>query len=192
MLKYGGYAALMALLLGLGGPAQARGPEAGAWVLSGHVGSVEVDRLVRDDGAWWAAVDDRRTAVGLALSHEPLAMFGMRLLYELAQGVRSTNRCPDNGACPAILIREEVELEAWQFALVPRFQLGRNFSLFGTLGAMYWKLNNDELLPGDSGTEFVYGAGLTWLGAGDIEIGLEFQAADVDYRVLRLNLGLRF
>ncbi|MFU8896757.1 MAG: hypothetical protein ACNA8J_10250 [Gammaproteobacteria bacterium] len=192
MLKYCCYAVSLALLLGLGGAAQARGPDAGAWVLSGHVGSVEVDRLVRDKGAWWAEVDDRRPAFGLALSHEPLSMFGMRLLYERAQGVRSTNRCPDNGTCPAILIREEVDLEAWQFVLVPRLQLGRNISLFGTLGALYWELNSDDLLPGDSGTDFVYGAGLTWLGARDIEIGLEFQAADVDYRVLRLNLGLRF
>lgn len=183
-------AATSLLLFAFG--AQPASADAGSWVVTGHVGAIEVDRLVRGSGDWWAEVDKRKTSLGLGLSYDYSPILGVRVLYERANGLRSSNVCPPGATCPAIAIGEDTDFEAWQIAAVPRMPLGRDWSLFGTLGAMRWKLKEENLLPGDSGTEFVYGVGVNWRGVGDFELGLEYQRASTDYDAVRLNVGLRF
>jgi hypothetical protein len=177
--------ACLALLGSL--PAAAQGP----WSLAAHVGSLEIDRVVRDSGPWWADIDDRSTAMGLSVGYEMNPTLGVRLLYERASDLRSSNVCPPGATCPSIAIREEVDFTAWQLALVPRLPLTRNWSLFGTLGIMDWKLRRDNLLPTDSDTTLSYSVGFGWR-TGLVELGLEYQRADVDYDGLRFSAGVRF
>ena len=180
-------AAFLCLALLAGAPAAAQGP----WSLTAHVGTVEIDRLARDPGAWWADIDDRGTAMGLSVGYDMNPTLGIRLLYERANDLRSVNVCPPGATCPAIAIREEVDFTAWQLALVPRLPLTQAWSLSGTLGIMDWKLRRDDILPTDSDTSLVYGVGFAWR-SGAIELGLESQRADVDYDGLRFSAGVRF
>lgn len=181
---------ILALLLGAAlcwQPAQADG----RWTASLHLGNAAIDRLVEDDGQWWSQVDDNGAAVGVSVTYEHSPIFGLRLMYELSAELEAGNRCPPGEVCPAVAIDEEVDFSAWQLAAVPRLPLGPDWSLFGTLGAMRWKLHQDDVLPGDSGTAFVYGLGLAWR-AERIELGVEYQRADIDLDTFRLSLGLRF
>jgi len=171
-------------------PAAAQAPS--PWQAAVHVGTIEIDRLVRDSGPWWARVDDRKTTPGLSFTYDVTPILGVRAIYERADDLDARNVCPAGATCPAVAIRGRSDFSAWQLAAVPRYRLSRDWALFGTLGAMYWKLDRDEVLPGDSGTEFVYGAGVSWRATGDVEFGLEYQHAGVDYGALRLNVGMRF
>lgn len=163
----------------------------GKWSAALHLGNAAVDRLVQDGGAWWSQVDDNSAALGVSLAYEYSPLLGVRLLYEQAADLAAGNRCPPGETCPAIAIDEEVDLSTWQIAAMPRLPLGPDWSLFGTLGAMRWKLHQDNILPGDSGTEFVYGLGLAWQ-AERIRIGVEYQRAGIDLDAFRLSLGVRF
>jgi hypothetical protein len=171
-------------------PAAAQAPS--PWQATVHVGLAEVDRLVRDDGAWWTRVDDRKTAPGLSFSYDVTPLLRVRAMYERATDLAAGNVCPPGATCPAVVIRGRSDFSAWQLAAMPCYRLSRDWALFGTLGAMYWKLDRDDVLPGDSGTELVYGAGIRWRATGDVELGLEYQHAGVDYDALRLNVGIRF
>jgi hypothetical protein len=163
----------------------------GKWSAALHLSNVAVDRLIEDDGTWWNQVDDNTAALGVSLAYEYSPIFGLRVMYEHGAELAAENRCPPDDACPAIAIDEEVDFTAWQIAAVPRLPLGPDWSLFGTLGAMHWELHQDNILPGDSGTEFVYGLGLAWR-AERFEFGVEYQRAGIDLDNFRLSLGLRF
>lgn len=163
----------------------------GKWSAALHLGNHTVDRLVEDSGSWWSQVDDSSAAYGLSLAYEHSPVLGLRLMYERAGDLAAENRCPPGQACPAVAIDEEVDFTAWQIAVVPRLALGLNWSLFGTLGAMRWELRRDDILPGDSGTELVYGLGLAWRGQ-RLEMGVEYQRADIDLDAFRLSAGIRF
>jgi hypothetical protein len=163
----------------------------GKWSAGLHLGNVAVDRLVEDSGSWWSQVDDGSAAYGLSLAYEHSSLLGLRLMYERAGDLVAENRCPPGQACPAVAFDEEQDFTAWQIAAVPRLALGPDWSLFGTLGAMRWKLDRDDVLPGDSGTEFVYGLGLAWRGQ-RLEMGAEYQRAGIDLDAFRVSLGLRF
>jgi opacity protein-like surface antigen len=169
-------------------PVWAQGP----WSAAVHVGVAEVDRLVTDDGPWWNRVDDRRAVLGASLAYDFLPMLGVRLMYERGHEYEAENACPPGAACPTVAIREEMDFTAWHLVAVPRVALAHDWSLFGMLGAMRWKLRQDSILPGDSGTEFTYGAGLAWRVTATVELGLEYQRSGVDYDALRFNLGMRF
>jgi len=171
-------------------PAAAQAPS--PWQATVHVGMLEVDRLVRDDGAWWTRVDDRKTAPGLSFSYDATPLLRVRAMYERADDLDARNVCPPGATCPAVAIRGRGDFSAWQLAAMPRYRLSRDWALFGTLGAMYWELDRDKVLPGDSGTEFVYGAGVSWRASRRVELGLEYQHAGVDFDALRLNAGMRF
>ncbi len=162
------------------------------WTLSGHVGNVEADRLVQDTGQWWAEVDDRGTALGLSLAYDFMPTLGMRVLYERADDIEAINRCPPDTPCPAIAFSEAQDFSAWQLALVPRYPVTREFSVFATLGVLDWQLRRDGVLPGDSGTSFLYGAGASWRASELLELSVEYQRADVDYAALRVGVGIRF
>jgi len=116
----------------------------------------------------------------------------VRAMYERADDLDARNVCPPGATCPAVAIRGRGDFSAWQLAAMPRYRLSRDWALFGTLGAMYWELDRDKVLPGDSGTEFVYGAGVSWRASRRVELGLEYQHAGVDFDALRLNAGMRF
>jgi len=162
------------------------------WVLSAHAGSTDIDRLITDRGPWWSSVDDDQVGLGVSVTYEWDSWLGLRLLYEEADGFEAQNRCPPNRPCPALAFDEKVDLTAWQLAAVPRWRVGPEWSVFGTAGALAWKVKRDRLLPGDSGTHFVYGGGLTWHISDRIDFGLEYQRSTVDYQSLRVNLGARF
>lgn len=163
----------------------------GPWSVAAHVGNAAVDRLVEDSGDWWSRVDDSGAALGLSVAYDYSPVMGVRLMYERAAELAAGNRCPPGDVCPAIAIDEEVDFTAWQIAAVPRLPLGPDWSLFGTLGAMRWELHRDNLLPGDSGTELVYGLGLAWRGQ-RIELGAEYQRAGIDLDSFRVSAGVRF
>jgi opacity protein-like surface antigen len=171
-------------------PAVAQGP----WTAAVHFGGAEVDRLITstDEGAWWSRVDDRRAALGASVAYDFLPMLGVRLMYERGPDYAAENVCPPGATCAAVAIGEEMDFTAWHLAAVPRIALAPDWSLFGTLGAMRWKLRQDTILPGDSGTEFTYGAGLAWRITPSVELGLEYQRSGIDYDTLRFNLGMRF
>lgn len=162
------------------------------WTLSGHVGNIKADRLIQDTGLWWSEVDDRATALGLSLSYDFMPTLGMRVLYERADDIEALNRCPAGATCPAIAFSEEQDFSAWQLALVPRYPVTREFSVFATLGVLDWKLRRDGVLPGDSGTSFLYGVGGTWRASELLELSVEYQRADVDYEAFRVGFGIRF
>lgn len=162
------------------------------WTLSGHIGNVKADRLVQDTGLWWSEVDDRATALGLGLSYDFMPTLGLRVLYERADDIGALNRCPAGATCPAIAFSEEQDFSAWQLALVPRFPLTRELSVFATAGVLDWKLRRDGVLPGDSGTSFLYGAGATWRATELLELSVECQRANVNYEGVRVGFGIRF
>lgn len=162
------------------------------WTASVHVGSVDVSRLVRDSGPWWSEVDDDTAALGVSLAYDVAPMLGLRVMYERADDLAAANQCPPDAICPAVAIREEVDFTAWHAAVVPRYTLAPDWSIFGTLGAKRWEIERDDILPDDSGTEFSYGAGITWRAMPRVEVGLEYQGSAVDYDAVRLNLGWRF
>lgn len=163
----------------------------GKWSAALHFGNAAVERLLEDGGAWWSQVDDNSAALGISLGYQYSPMLGVRVMYERAADLAAGNRCPPGQACPAIAIDEEVDFSAWQVAAVPRLPIGQDWSLFGTLGAMHWKLHQDDILPGDSGMELIYGLGLGWQGE-RIELGVEYQRAGVDLNAFRMNAGVRF
>lgn len=180
---------MLLALAAAGSPAAALAD--GKWTAGLHVGSTTVDRLVEDSGAWWSRVDDSGTALGLSIAYDYSPLLGIRLMYERAASIGAQNVCPPDATCPAVAISEEVDLSSWQVAVVPRLALGPDWSLFGTLGGMRWKLHEDNVLPGDSGTDFVYGLGLAWR-TGRVQLGLEYQRTGIDSDTFRVNAGLRF
>jgi len=162
------------------------------WSVSVHAGSANVDRLVRESGPWWSDVDDRRAALAIGVGYDPLPVLGLRALYERANGFDALNVCPDGQACPAVSISEDMDFSHWQVVLEPRYPMTNEWSLFASLGVMDWRLSRDDVLPGDSGTDFVYGAGVTWRTTGQIELRVEYQRSGVDYDAFRLGGALRF
>lgn len=162
------------------------------WTLSGHIGNAKIDRLVQETGPWWSEVDDRATALSLSLAYDFMPTLGMRVLYERAEDMEALNRCPAGATCPAIAFSEDQEFSAWQLALVPRFPVTRELSVFGTLGVLDWKLRQDGVLPGDSATSFLYGAGATWRASELLELSVEYQRANADYEAIRVGFGIRF
>lgn len=161
------------------------------WRASVHLGTVSVDRLARDSGQWWSDIDGREAGLAISIGYDLLPTLGVRALYERANGLGASNVCPDNGVCPAIAISEELDLDHWQLAIEPRYPLGNGWSVFATLGIMDWKLRRDDILPGDSGTHAVFGAGASWRVTGRMELQLEYQRSGIDYDVFRLGAGLR-
>lgn len=162
------------------------------WSAALHLGTADVNRLVTDSGPWWNDVDDDATALGVSLAYDLSPMLGLRVMYEEANSLRGDNTCPPGAFCPAVVIREEVDFSAWHAALLPRYEFAPGWTVFGILGAQRWELDRDERLPGDSGTDFTYGAGVTWQFLPRVEVGLEYQASQVDYEAVRLSLGYRF
>ena len=169
-------------------PARADGP----FRASLHLGAAEVDRVIRSSGPWWSSVDERNTALGISLGYDYSPNLGFRVMYERGNDYATVNVCPPNASCPTIAIQEEMDFSAWHFVALPRFSLNREWSLYGIAGAMSWNLDRDRILPKDSGTEFTYGAGISWLMSPRLELGFEYQASGIDYDVYRFNVGTRF
>lgn len=164
----------------------------GRWSVSASVGTIELDRTAKGSDIWWADIDDRSTGWGLNAGYLLHPRLGIRVGYERADDYDSFNQCPPATPCPALAIEEKVDFTAWHLAALPRFELGQGWAVYGVLGVMDWDIRGANLLPGDSGTAFRYGAGLS-LQFGDMyELGLEYQAADIDYQAFRVNIGLRF
>jgi opacity protein-like surface antigen len=181
--------ATLALAPGFAGTARAEGH----WIVSGHAGSMDVDRLISRSGAtWWSRVDDDELGLGASVTYEPWAWLGLRVLYEQAEGLRAENRCPSGRVCPAVAFDESVDLRAWQFSALPQMRIAPDLSLFGSIGAQYWKLKRDEILRGDSGVDFIYGVGATWHVNPRVDFGLEYQRSNIEYQSFRVNLGVRF
>lgn len=163
-----------------------------AWSAALHAGVADVNRLVTDGGPWWNDVDDDAANLGVSLAYDLSPMLGFRVMYEEASNLRGVNTCPSDTICPAVVIREEVDFSAWHAALLPRYGFAPGWTVFGTLGAQRWELDRDDILPDDSDTAFTYGAGVTWEVLPRVDVGLEYQASQVDYEAVRLNLGYRF
>lgn len=163
-----------------------------SWTASVHVGAADVNRLVKDSGPWWSDVDDEAAALGVSLAYDLYPMLGFRVMYEQANGLDAVSECPPGIVCAAVIIREEVDFRGWHAAVVPRYEFARDWFVFGTVGAKRWKLEREDILPDDSGTEFTYGAGITWQAIPRVEGGLEYQNSEMDYDAIRLNLGYRF
>lgn len=184
---------LMTCSLLLGGimawqPARADGP----FRASLHLGATEVDRVIRSSGPWWSSVDERNTALGVSLGYDYSSNLGFRVMYERGNDYATVNVCPPNASCPTVAIQEEMDFSAWHFVALPRFALNRDWSVYGLAGAMSWNLDRDRILPKDSGTEFTYGAGVSWRMSSRLELGFEYQASGIDYDVYRFNVGTRF
>lgn len=162
------------------------------WSAVLHLGSADVNRLVTDSGPWWNDVDDDATALGVSLGYDVSPMLGLRVMYEEANNLRGDNTCPPDAICPAVVIREDVDFSAWHAAVLPRYEFAPDWTVFGILGAQRWELDRDDRLPDDSGTAFTYGAGVAWQALPLVDVGLEYQASDVDYDAVRLNLEYRF
>jgi len=169
-------------------PANAQGP----FRASLHLGAAEVDRVIRSGGPWWSSVDERNTALGISLGYDYSPNLGFRLMYERGNDYATANLCPPNATCPTVAIQEEMDFSAWHFVALPRFALNREWSVYGIAGAMSWNLDRDRILPKDSGTEFTFGAGVSWLRSSRLELGFEYQASGIDYDVYRFNVGTRF
>lgn len=177
---------LLLLALCASAPAGAAG-----WTATVHVAQVEVDRVVRDDGLWWAGIDDRTSALGLSLTYRVMPTVGLRLMHERASDLRAINICPPGAACPAVAFREDTDLNTSHALGVAHFPISPAWSMHGMAGVTHWRLSPGPQLPRDSGTDFSYGLGLTWHLA-LFEFGVEYQRAGVDYDALRLNVGFRF
>ncbi|SRR6056297_561238 len=162
------------------------------WSAALHVGTADVNRLVTDSGPWWNDVDDDATALGVSLGYEVSPMLALRVMYEEANNLRGDNTCPPDAICPAVVIREDVDFSAWHAAVLPRYEVAPGWTVFGILGAKRWELERDDILPDDSDTVFTYGAGVSWQAVPLVDVGLEYQASEVDYDAVRLNLEYRF
>lgn len=165
---------------------------AGDWIVSLHGGQTKVDRLIRSEGQWWNQVDDDSFSFGASLAYDFIPEMGVRLMYERATGLLGANRCPPGQTCPAVAVDEDTDADLWSLAAVPRWYVTSNWSLFGTVGIAKWRLRTDDILPGDSGTDFSYGVGTSWLVTPEFELGLEYQRSEIDHQTLRVNLGWRF
>lgn len=177
----------LALLL----PVQA-GWAAGDWIVSAHAGQTEVDRLIRSEGTWWNRIDDDSSSFGLSLGYDFFPELGVRLMYERAGSLRGINRCPAGQTCPAIVLTEGFDADLWSAAVVPRWYITHNWSIFGTAGLTHWRIGSGRRLPGDNGTDLTYGAGTSWLVTPEFELGVEYQRSEMDHETWRLNLGWRF
>lgn len=162
------------------------------WTVSIHGGTLEVDRLVKRGGPWWAQVDDDESALGISAEYELLPILGLRVMYERADDLASTNVCPPDTTCPAIAINGKSDFSAWHVMLVPRYALSPNWTAFALLGASDWELDSSGELPGERGTEFSYGLGLDWQATELVNVTLEYQASSIDSDVMRFGLGVRF
>ncbi len=162
------------------------------WTLAAHLGNADLDGLTRNAGQFLGDIDDDNTSLGSSLAYEIKPYLGVRAMYERATGFGMVNRCPSGAVCPAVLITDRGDLDAWSLAALPRLRLNDRWSVYGIVGALFWDISTDGQLPGDSGTELTAGAGIGWRPTPRFEFGLEYQHADFDYNAWRLNFGLRF
>ncbi len=162
------------------------------WTVSLHTGMIDIDRQIQSDGIWWSEVSDDNTMLGISVTYDFSPMLSLRLMYEQADDFSTVNACPPNAVCPAVLITEQQDFDAWQLALMPRYDFSPDWSGFVSLGIQNWELKRDQVLPGDSGTTFIYGLGVGWKALERFELSLEYQRSNVDYEAYRLGLGFRF
>jgi len=162
------------------------------WTVAVHGGTLEVDRLVKRGGPWWAQVDDDESSFGVSVEYELLPILGLRVMYEWADDLASTNVCPPGAVCPAVAINGKSDFTAWHVMLVPRYALSPNWSAFSLLGMSDYELDRSGELPGERGTEFSYGVGLDWQATEVMNLTLEYQASTIQFDVIRFGLGVRF
>ena len=167
------------------------------WTLSAHGGNVDLDMLtkgsVEGPGAiFWGQIDDDQSHLGASLTFDAMHWLGLRAMFERATGFDMVNRCPRDAVCPLIALSDRAELESWTLAALPRFHVNDEMSVYGIVGAQFWDVSTRGVLPGDSGTELAVGAGVGWRPMPRVELGLEYQYADLDFNAWRLNIGVRF
>lgn len=162
------------------------------WTVAVHGGTLEVDRLVRRSEPWWTQVDDDESSFGLSVEYEMLPILGLRVMYEWADDLASSNVCPPDVICPAVEINGKSDFTAWHVMLVPRYALSPNWTAFSLLGMSDYELDRSGELPGERGTEFSYGIGLDWQATEVMNLMLEYQTSTIEFDVIRFGLGVRF
>ena len=169
------------------------------WTASVHLGNTDLSTLTKRDGSldgpgfnFDGVVRGDQSHWAISLAYEFLPWLGARAMFERATGFDMVNRCPAGRVCATIYLPDRADLESWTLAAQPRFHFNDQLSIHGILGLSFWDISTDGVLPGDSGTDFTVGAGITWRPAPRVELGLEYQYADFDYDAYRFNLGFRF
>lgn len=172
------------------------------WTASVHLGTTDLDTLTSAGGSsngpginYDGALSGDSSHWAISLAYEFLPWLGARAMFERATGFDMIGRCPAGMVCATIFrpdLIDQADLESWTLAAQPRFHFNDQLSIHGILGLSFWDISTDGVLPGDSGTDFTVGAGITWRPAPRVELGLEYQYADFDYDAYRFNLGFRF
>jgi opacity protein-like surface antigen len=167
------------------------------WTVSAHAGNVDLDMVTRGSAGgagapFWGRIDDDRSHLGVSLTFDAMHWLGVRAMFERATGFDMVNRCPPGVACPLVALHDRADLDSWTLAALPRYQIHDEVSIYGIVGAQYWDVSTGGVLPGDSGTEFAVGAGVGWRPTPQLELGLEYQHANLDFNAWRFNIGVRF
>ncbi len=160
---------------------------AGHWSASIQTSSQSIDRVITRGDIWWSEVDDRKAGLGVGLAYHVTPDWRLGARYQRSRGFAVTNRCPDNGACPLILISESGRLQMFTVDMARQWEIGSNWSLGAGLGWMQWEFDTSGTLPGDSGGDPYLSAavGRTLGNAWRAELGMEW--SDIRYRATRLS-----
>jgi opacity protein-like surface antigen len=171
--------------------------ETGGFFVTAQAGRAEYDVRLQGDTLWWGNVDDSGTALALGIGYEFTRNLGVRAMYELARGISAENVCPPGRVCPAIAFSESTDTHHWSIVAMPRLPLGDGWDLYGTIGAMRWRIEPDHdpaigRIASDDDTRLIYGAGVEYRFDGGMRVGIEYQRAGSAYGATRASVGFGF
>jgi opacity protein-like surface antigen len=166
----------------------------GRWFGTVQYGQADYQVMLKGDEPWWGDVDDDGDAFALGFGYHLVPQLGIRVMYERGTGIGATNRCPEDRLilCPAIVFRESTRTDNWSVVAMPRLRFSNAWELYGTAGAMRWRIRPDDTIANSRGTDFLYGAGLSYRFANGFGIGAEYQASNTEYQTLRLTASFEF
>jgi len=166
------------------------------WFVTAQYGGADYDVLLEGDRAWWGRADDDAGTWAAGLGYTLAPWLGLRLMYERTHDLSVQNQCPDGLVCAGVTFRRSADAANWSLAALPRLPLGDRWELYGTLGAMRWKIDpgggRERQIASDDDTTTLYGGGIGYSFRNGAGVALEHQRSGADYSALRLGLTYSF
>ncbi|MDT8449437.1 MAG: outer membrane beta-barrel protein [Wenzhouxiangellaceae bacterium] len=182
-------AAVLALGLAISGTL---GAQEQGWFVTAQAGVADYETTQKTGRGFFGETDDDSFAWAVGLGYDFNRNIGVRGMFERSTDHATTNLCPPNAVCPAILIREDTDFTNWSVVAMPRLPLGSRTNLYGTFGLQYWDADGGPQLPGDDDVEFLFGGGLEFSLTPHLAIGGEAQASAADYLAGRFVVRYSF
>ncbi|MDX1383084.1 MAG: outer membrane beta-barrel protein [Thermoanaerobaculia bacterium] len=119
--------------------------------------------------------------------------------HELGTVPGTATPCDPQGVCQPVVTPIAADSTAFSIAAVPQLPLGKRLSLFGKVGVAFWESDvgptgapATEPIPGASGEDLIWGAGVRLAIFGPLELFYEYEGIGDDFETQAFGATFQF